>query len=94
MQVSVHEVVHQVHVLERFSTAAQWRHHIYQVHDVVVLKLTKQSDFPQSTSGINVVVERILDLFNGDLFLVVVVVLCGTNNAICALPDGFDGLQT
>jgi hypothetical protein len=92
MQVSVHKIVYKVDILEGLLGAAKGRHNIYQVHNVVVLKLPKQRDFSESTSSINVVVERVLDLLDGYLLLVVVVVLCRTNNAVCAFPDSLDGL--
>jgi hypothetical protein len=94
MKVSVHEIIYEVYVLERFFGAAKRSHNVHQVHNVVVLQLSEQRDFPQSASSINVVVERVLNLLDGDFLLVGVDVLRRTNNAIRALSDRLDRLQT
>lgn len=53
-------------------------------------ELPEECYFPQCTSSINVVLERILNFLNGHLVLTL---LRGANHAICALTNGLDRLQ-
>jgi hypothetical protein len=84
VQVGVHELVHQVHVVEALPGGL---HDVAHADDVVMAQVAQQLDLPQRATRVREVLERIADFLDGHL-LPGHRVLCRAHHAVCALANG------
>jgi hypothetical protein len=92
VQVSVHQLIHEVNVLEALL-GRSWRlHDVYKLDNVFVLELPEQRNLTKSPPGVCLILECVLNLLDGNLFFAP----ChsrGTDHSIRPFPNALDRLQ-
>mmetsp|Transcript_10629 Transcript_10629/g.13132 ORF Transcript_10629/g.13132 Transcript_10629/m.13132 type:complete len:204 (-) Transcript_10629:434-1045(-) len=67
VQVRLHQIGHDIHVIKVLHAACQRRHHIHNPNNIFVSEVFQKFDFAQNALGINFVTKRLRYHFNRDL---------------------------
>lgn len=88
VQIGVHELVNQVHILE--ASAVDRQHHILQGNHILMLDVPQELELPQGPQRVDPVLEHVVDLLDRDL-LVRLPIDRRAHHAVRSFPDGLDG---